>query len=159
VNNRRRFIYLGVVLTFMLQALRSFSQSTAYLLSLWAMEFAVLVLIAYEVWDKIADRRRVAKRRKIIFGLMNEGQAILDDVPTVHPERVDSWFQSAEAWTKKTQAALEGYSSQALTAFNHLRLPTVNYPNVCGGAHQSYKALIAKLDNLRSIMEKPEVYY
>jgi hypothetical protein len=128
----------------------------------WVMlviEAAVLAIIAYESIRIALTHHRIEKRKKIILGLMNDGQAILEDVPTVHPERVDSWYQSAEAWTKRTRAVLESYSSQALTAFNHLRLPTVDYPNVSPGAHPAFKALIAKLDNLRSIMEKPEVYY
>lgn len=124
------------------------------------MEFAVLGLIAYEVWDKIADRRRIKKRTKVLFGLLNTGQELLNGVPSVnYPENVAGWVEQVLAWTKEARTALEGYTAHALASFNHLNIPTVNYTGVSAGAHAHFKELMARLDNLRNIMEKPEVYY
>jgi hypothetical protein len=153
-------VYLGMVMAFILHALQQFSQSIAYSLSLWVMEFMVLALIAYEVCEHVIDRRRVGKRKRTILARMNSGQALLEKVPpAVRPERVDKWAREVDEWIHSTRTILESYSSHAVASFNHVRSIPNNYPDVAAGAQDKLKEIAARLENLRSIMEKPEVYY
>jgi hypothetical protein len=124
------------------------------------VEFAVLAVIAYEAIHHAINHRRIGKRKAVILDLMNEGQSLLAAVAsTRQPERVAGWTRQVEDWIAKTQTILQGYSSQASGSFNHLRLAPFNYPDIAPGAHDHFKVLQARIENLRSIMEKPEVYY
>lgn len=124
------------------------------------IELGVLAIIAYEAIHAVIDRKRISRRKTAILGLMGRGQSLLDSVPTDYrSELVDGWAQQGERWIKDAQTLLAAYSSQALGSFNHLRLSSFNYPNVSAGAHSHFKVLMARMENLRGIMEKPEVCY
>jgi hypothetical protein len=72
---------------------------------------------------------------------------------------VTEWKQSVEDWAQETVALLESYSPQAAASFRLGRRMSASYPGIADGAQTSYGWLLFALDNLRAIMEKPDVYY
>src|SRR5438552_11687522 len=78
---RRRVLYFSVVLLIMLDTLKRFSESVAYSISIWVMEFLVLALIAYEVFIAIYRHWTVKKRLKVLFRAMKKGQELEDATP------------------------------------------------------------------------------
>ena len=148
---RRRVLYASVVLLMMLDTLKRFSDSTAYAISMWLMELLVLLLIAYEVVAAICRHRVVKRRLNTLFKSMEKGHKLEEDVP--HPgwpsDRISTWIQ-------ETQALLKSYSAQAEIAFLHdPHVIPPNYPLPV----REYHLLVTRLNNLRAIMENPEVYF
>lgn len=71
--------------------------------------------------------------------------------------RVGEWAQAVSNWGEETRVLLNSFSAQAESAF----LLQVGTPYVTGsqGAVIEYVFLISGLNNLRGIIEKPDVYF
>ena len=155
---RRQVLNLCVVLLIMIDTLKRFSDSTAYSVSMWVMEFLVLSLIAYEVFTAISRDRKIRNRLEVLFEAMNKGQELQRRPPSVHEPSliVSEWKTSANSWIENTQTLLRSYSPQAEASFLHdpHTIPP-NYP----APWPEYHLLVVRLNNLRGIMEKPEVYF
>jgi len=155
---RRRVLYVSVVLLMMLDTLKRFSDSTAYAISMWLMELLVLLLIAYEVMAAIWRHQVVKRRLHTLLKSMEKGHKLEEDTP--HPgwpsERISPWKDSVNAWIQETQLLLKSYSAQAEIAFLHD--PHVIQPNYRLPVRE-YHLLVTRLNNLRGIMERPEVYF
>jgi hypothetical protein len=161
MSPRRRVLYLSVVLLIMLETLKRFSDSTAYSISMWIMEFFVLLLIGYEVGSGILYSRKKRERIAGIFGLMSAGYALQRRSPNRNADQstIDEWISSVNDWIKGTSELLHGYSAQAEAAFLLGTRHDASYPGVAFAAEQYFGLLITRLDNLQGIMEKPEVYF
>jgi type II secretory pathway pseudopilin PulG len=132
------------------------------------VDLLVLVVIVIE-WIRTESRERkqaqkasqreklVAERIEALRQLMSQGQEIQSNPPPPGDARVDSWSKMADRWGEKTQALLRSYSAPAETSFLH-RPPIgpTTYAHI--GAQVAYSTLVARLDNLRGIIEKPDVY-
>jgi hypothetical protein len=134
----------------------------------WLMlvvEILVLALIAYEIaitlWRKHVVNVRVAR----LFQQMSKGQELQKSAP--HSLNTDSrmvagrWVQSAREWSRETESLLASYSAQATAAFvldTSGEMPPW-YASIESSAQNQYSTLVVQLDNLRGIMEKPDVYF
>jgi hypothetical protein len=63
------------------------------------------------------------------------------------------------AWIDETSKFLKEYSAQAEAAFSLGVRHDASYPGVAVTAQQVFGLLVARLDNLQGIMEKPDVYF
>jgi hypothetical protein len=73
------------------------------------------------------------------------------------------WKRDVEKWSARIDALLKGYSIGASAAFLHdsgSSLDSIWYRReVAAGAHEAYETLQRRLNNLRGILERPEVYF
>ena len=73
--------------------------------------------------------------------------------------RVAEWAKEAEGWMKETDDFLKTCSVQASIAFLTAgAMPTATFYNLADGARQTYFTLLWRLQNLKDIMERPDVY-
>jgi hypothetical protein len=134
----------------------------------WVMlvvEVLVLLLILYEVFVGVRDRREQQRRNQVIRErvamvrhAMQTGQELQRSSPRFGHSDTDRWYQAAKKWTEKTRALLKSYSLQAEASFVDVSdMPPVS---AYGGfaAPQEYGELLVRIGNLRGIMEKPDVY-
>ena len=143
------------------QTLGRFRDSLAYSISMWVMELLVLLLIAYEVFGKLGHDRNIRKRSVALNTLLTRGVELQSHPPYfgVTQEESGKWNQSVTAWVEETAEALQKWSTQAAATFRHGVWHAASYPNIAPASHSSFGLLSHRLDNLRKIMEKPEVYY
>ena len=148
----------------------------------WIMlviEAAVLLLIAYEVGVNYCryrvETKQKERRNKILAVLsdfMFRGQTIQHNVPTPNDMGtvITDWIALVAEWRIEVSQYLAETSSRAESAFSlisdshqsgdHVFHHTADASfYVTGLVAQSYRPLIAYLSNLRSIMEKPEIYF
>jgi hypothetical protein len=129
----------------------------------WIMlvvEVLVLLLIAYEIghgmWRKFILRRRT----KLVLKFLWDGLALKHDACTVTEDAVGTWKESVEAWTQATITGLQNHSIAAGLSFVHTPTrPAGSYGGVTRGANDTYGVLVARIDTLREIMEKADVYF
>jgi hypothetical protein len=148
----------------------------------WVMlvvEFLVLSLIAYEVVTNIVRDRRISRRQSAVnerllalTEFMKKGQELQGSIPM--PQKGDltailAWTISVQKWSEEVQTYLTQYSARAAAAFalivsSHEVDSIVRdskgftFP-IGGGIREAYQRLVSQLNNLRGIMEKPEVYF
>lgn len=129
------------------------------------LEFAVLAFIAYEVVTSVWHKRKIRRRSKEIFQLFSKGQALQYAAPpagTMDEAIVAAWVESVKAWIMEVHKFLEGYSAQAAASFIHESGGvSVTYRGVSGLAEAQswYATLQTRLNSLRNIMEKLDVYF
>jgi hypothetical protein len=132
---------------------------------LLVIEIAVLAVIAIEYGERKYKETRRGKRLAAILVQLSKGQEIQSQAPpagTTDESIATAWIERVEAWNADTLKLLAGYSSQAATAFVHESGgPSLTYRGVTGTAQARnwYSGLQSRLNNLQSIMEKPEVYF
>jgi hypothetical protein len=133
----------------------------------WAIlivDLLVLVVIVIEYVHQLRRERKESRRQKIIDERVQairkailEGQKVQrSSVPYKDPG-TDAWLESVKKWTDETQLLLASYSPQAEASF--MDISSMALGNIGSiGAQSYYNQLLARLINLRGIMEKPEVY-
>ncbi|HEV3513734.1 MAG TPA: hypothetical protein VGS05_18660 [Candidatus Sulfotelmatobacter sp.] len=134
---------------------------------MFGIEAIALLLIAYEVFYSVYERRKtrernieIGERKKQLFSLIAKGQAILHHAPSVGQfTEVDHWGKSVDEWTATVEKQLTEYSSEAAISFAQVVVASTPIPHIAPGADWHYRALRARLENLRNITEKAEVYY
>jgi hypothetical protein len=92
------------------------------------------------------------------------GQELRDSVPpsAQDPSQLKAWIKSVEDWIQDTQKEIANHSTQAGISFAHFSggsSSSINYGGISGGAQIWYRELLSRLDNLRNIMEKADVYF
>ncbi len=129
----------------------------------WIMllvEVLVLVLIAAEIAPTLIHKKIARKRQRVLFSLLVKGQEILNRAPSPFDQApVDSWGKSADLWSEEVTKVLGGYSKHATAAFSHQPQVGAPYHHIAPGAWPQYGRLTARVENLRNIIEKPEIYY
>jgi hypothetical protein len=131
-----------------------------------AIEAAVLLLIAYEIYVGVKERKKAKQRAGIvetrvtaIREMMSKGQNLLrSQPPFVPPQPLALWVNGVDNWTEQTKNLLRSYSAHAEMTF--LQHPTI-LVNSYGSNPKPhvYGSLEHRLNNLRNIMEKPDVYF
>jgi hypothetical protein len=139
---------------------------------------ALVLLVILGEWGVSEFRlRRDRKRRthlaevvKAISGLLQKGEKVREELPApAESEEIKVWQAQAQTWTDETDGFLLERSSGASTAFR-LILGTGDMSQIVQTSsgrtfsidnrlRPSYERLVAQLHNLRSIMEKPDVYF
>jgi hypothetical protein len=170
---------LGVTIMFMSHTLwHMFNDVRPFDWVMLIVEVAVLLLILYEVIVGAVrsrqEKQRQAKLDAIVASLakqMDEGHSLQVTTPSPQLElaKIREWIQSVRAWSHATEIILKHYSLRAVRAFtlvvNANTADTVVHPSegvsfyVAGEFREAYQRLLAQLDNLRRIIEKPEVYF
>lgn len=143
------------------------------------LELGVFALIAYEVVVGIVRHRRAAKRQRELDDVVRtlsdfifKGQCLQQNVPD--PNHTDwavqePWLKSVAAWSIETSQFLSARSQRASAAFLLVTdssstdrvVIKLEGSSIClfGVIRERYQMLLVQLNNLRSIMEKPEVYF
>jgi hypothetical protein len=127
------------------------------------VELLVLLLIAYEVWIGILERRKERKRkndvREKVSALRNamfEGQKIQHSWPKIGGSRAEC-EAALNSWFEQTTKLLRSYSAHAETAFLcEVPEPPNKYGSIEAVFH--YSRLMQRITNLQGIIEKPDVY-
>jgi len=123
------------------------------------IEVLVLGVIAYETISAIWRKRTVHKRLNALFALMEKGISLQQAPPDTDAAAHD-WAQAVDVWITETTQVLSKYSAQAVASFNHQGKPaSISHAGISGIAHGHHAQLLIRLENLRAIMEKPDVYY
>ena len=148
----------------------------------WLMlgiETAVLPLILYEVIVGIARHRGATRRQselnKIVTSLCqftDEGLELQRRVPDTAKEEtrvLRSWMTNTKAWGDKASEFLATHSQQASAAFLLVHdlsssdlvvfAPSGDVFYLASPLREHYQRLLTQLNNLRQIIEKPEVYF
>jgi len=100
----------------------------------------------------------------LFFNTWSGGQTLQANAPpdgTTDTAIAAAWVDSVKQWIQQTFAFLAKYSPQAATSFIHNSGGAVEYPKISthSQARDWYRTLIARINNLRRIMEKPDVYF
>jgi len=138
---------------------RLFAGSRPVDILMLVIEFLVLALIAYEVGGAVLGKRRTRQRLMVIRGLLVKGQALQQRAPKgpgITDARRDRG-KDVDLWERETSHVLDSYSSQAVASFMYdSGIVGTVYPWVADSKH--YAGLVLHLQNLKSIMEKPDIY-
>jgi hypothetical protein len=105
------------------------------------------------------DRRiLVAQRVAALRDAMSKGQKLRLCTPGSGDPHVEEWAQAVTNWGEETRVLLESFSAHAGAVFV---TQMSSSPHITGseGALFEYISLISRLDNLRGIIEKPDVYF
>jgi hypothetical protein len=125
----------------------------------WLMlviETAVLALIAWEIGRDIWHKRKMRRWHDTLSGLMSKGQKLRWRQPN-DDEPVAAWENSAKAWIRETGDFLEQSSPKAAAWF--LQEVDSSYYEISRNKHFWDTALFTRIQNLRDIMEKCDVYF
>jgi hypothetical protein len=145
----------------------------------WWLLAADVAIVALIVWLDVPEqlhKRRCAKIVKALSDFMFMGHTLAGSVPNPElPEvgssdKIEMWRQSVEDWRTETAQYLSAHSSKATSAFLLITLSETNVTNIVhplegwsfhlsGYQRETYQALLGYMNNLRAIIEKPEVYF
>jgi hypothetical protein len=126
------------------------------------IELLVLVLIAYEVGHPIYHQRKVRRRSRAITGFVESGRKLQNLAPGIEASdaEVSQWIESVEAWNNETHDFLKRYSAEAAASYLHNPGKfSGDYMGVAVKAQRVRRGLEERLNNLRDIMEKADVYF
>jgi hypothetical protein len=142
---------------------RSFLKHDAFDYAMIVIELAVLLLIAGEIGVHAKRYFRHRRRTRRILDFLSEGQRFQQKAPSLGAgvEEMSAWIDCVKAWSEQTSSLLSRYSSEASSSFFHKSggvYESFGYGHVAQGAQEWYITLQGRLNNLREIMEKPEVY-
>jgi hypothetical protein len=125
------------------------------------VEVLVLLMLAYQQFTRITHKRRLDKQLSKLFYALAEGQelqAIAPDMIDEDSASLGRWKHAVRDWVDVTRKTLEGCSGNAVISFMHnpdLRLTHSGRIN----PRSDYESLIARLNNLRCIMEHMDAYF
>lgn len=133
----------------------------------WAILIVDFLVLAVILWLDAPERfhkRRVRKRLAIVQRMMLDGHALRNSVAdaNVSDEAASKWIQSVQSWIDTSYKTLADTSMQAALAFIHRNvIPDIYFGGVTNRADVSkqFQELLLRLENLRNIMEKADVYF
>ena len=144
------------------------------------LELGVFLFIAYEVIVGIVRHRRATRRQKelkqIVTSLsqfMDDGLGLQRSVPDTAKEESGvllSWMMNTNVWGDKASDFLAAHSRQASAAFLLVHdsssadsvvftLSGDEFFYLASPIREHYQRLLTQLNNMRQIIEKPEVYF
>ena len=135
----------------------------------WAILIVDFLVLAIIIWLDAPERfhkRKVRKQLVSVQRIMLDGHTLRESAPTAVPDVTHDvaalWVQSVQAWINDSHESLAGSSRQAALAFIHRDVaPDVIYGAISerANARTHFRELLIRLDNLRNIMEKADVYF
>lgn len=163
---RRVVLYIGAILVIMADTIRHlFGDSRPIDILMLVIEALVLAIIAYEAIKEIFSRRRIRAITSQLRFFLSQGQHLYNEPPApqakeLHPVAM-AWSANVQAWTDAVQKFLSKTSEPAAVVFNHLPIRSETHQGVHVPQHiePTFIALDERLKTLRSIMEKPNVYF
>ena len=143
--------------------MRSFLRHDAFDRAMLVIELLVLFIIGFEAVVHAWGHFKVAHRLKHVRARFAEGQELQRNAPQLgaRSEDVTRWVMNVDAWVNATNRLLTGYSYQASASFLHdpghmFRLVTAH--QIASAAESPYAQLQDRLNNLKRIIETPNVY-
>ena len=133
----------------------------------WAILIVDFLVLAVIIWLDAPERfhrKRVRKRLVLVQRIMLEGHALRSSVSTANEsnQTASDWIQSVQAWIDTSYQSLADVSMQAALAFMHRNVvPDVSWGGITTrlDISRQFQELLVRLDNLRNIMEKADVYF
>jgi nitrogen fixation/metabolism regulation signal transduction histidine kinase len=125
------------------------------------VQVLVLLMLAYQQFTRIIHKRRLDRQLSKLFYALAEGQELQAIAPDMIDEDAASfgkWKHAVRDWMDVTRKTLESCSGNAVISFMHnpdFQLTRTDRIN----ARTDYESLIARLNNLRCIMEHMDAYY
>lgn len=128
------------------------------------VELLVLLIIGIEGGISLVGwckrRGKVAK----VNEFMIRGQSIQSKAPVgqASPQILADWTNLADVWEKETNSYLSKHSAQAAATFLQDvsgAMMSFSYNRVTPSIRVEFERLSTRLINLRSIMEKPAIYF
>ena len=160
---RREPLYLSAtVVLIMLDMLRRMfaPNSWFFAISIWVMQFLVLFFVVRDSVVRALRNRKIKARKRELRALLHDGQGLQQNTPnSIVGSEVEGWRTSVGRWIDNTTKELDGFSPQAAVAFKQIQKSPSSQHGVSPAIGELYGNLVQHVDNLRSIMEKPEVYY
>jgi len=147
----------------MLQAIKHmFSEVKPFDWLMLCVEVAVLLLIAGEAIFAWLHRRHKRAATIRTNALLAEGQLLADSVPKIlaGDDCANAWIDQVKDWIKRAQSFLASDAKEAVVVFNQKTLgPYYVMMEVSPQALNWSHDLDSRLKSLRSIMEKPDIYF
>ena|SRR5208283_2726634 len=133
----------------------------------WAILIVDFLVLAVILWLDAPERfhkKKVRKRLVLVQRIMLDGHALRNSVSTASAsnQTASQWIQSVQAWIDTSHQSLADVSMQAALAFMHRNVvPDVSWGGVTNrqDVSRQFQELLVRLDNLRNIMEKADVYF
>ena len=146
-------------------------------IDIWILVVDALI-VALIAWVDIPEKlhkRRVGKRLASLLPFVERGQELQRTIPeydaTYDAVTGKEWMNSVVMWGKETRTFLEQCSPAGARLFEHTaetaQLVNPQYVHtesgrsfpIHGDQRDSYQRLVARLNNLHRIMEKPDAYF
>jgi hypothetical protein len=140
---------------------RVLAQSQPIDLAILGIEVLLLLVLAYQQFTRIVHKRRLNKQLSKLFYALAEGQelqAIAPDTIDENSVNLGKWKRAVRNWMDVTRTILEGCSGNAVISFAHDPVLTLTHAGRMS-ARSEYESLIARLNNLRCIMEHIDAYF
>ena len=132
----------------------------------WAILIVDFLVLAVILWLDAPERfhkRKVRKRLLIVQKIMLDGHSLRESAPPVANatnDAADQWVRSVKIWIDNADQSLAATSRQAALAFIHREVaPDIMWNGIHVYARAQFGELLHRLDNLRNIMEKADVYF
>lgn len=132
----------------------------------WWLLGADLAIVVLIIWLDVPDKVHHWRRKKVIrqlVKLLNDGQILSDgSVPPnsqATEAEVQVWNRQVEAWIIQVQSFLREKSQSALSIFSHHELGPLYGLRIHVNSEKWFYELNARLKNLRSIIERSDVYF
>ena len=126
---------------------------------LLVIEVLVLALIAAEFFKSVWRKHTIHKRQIAIRRLIARGQELLQETPKGSAD-TPTWAAAGNAVIEDAKTFLNRYSPEALTVFlDNADRRSVEWRGVHSSFRVPYEELNHRIKNLRSIMEKADVYF
>jgi hypothetical protein len=127
------------------------------------IEVLLLLVLAYQQFTRIVRKRRLNKQLSKLFYALAEGQelqAIAPDTDSIdeNSANLGKWKRAVRNWIDVTRQSLEGCSGNAVISFMHDPVLTLSHVGRMS-ARSECESLIARLNNLRCIMEHIDAYF
>jgi hypothetical protein len=130
----------------------------------WAMlvvELLVLLLVAYEVIEKLWKQGKEKRMTKAIVRYRDAGQALRTNVPAPQADEqfLVAWQQRVTAWTQESYDGIGRYSAHAASCFLYppSRMAS-QHIGVHAGAQDYLSITLQRLEVLRGIVENASAY-
>ena len=129
-----------------------------------ALELAFIVVVLWLELPERFHKKKVSKSLRAVQLSMVLGQKLQNSVPSSSqdPSQTHAWAKSVQDWIQDTQREMAKHSTQAGISFAHFAggaSSTISYSGMSTHTQRWYKELLWRLDNLRNIMEKADVYF
>jgi hypothetical protein len=132
----------------------------------WAILIVDFLVLAVILWLDAPERfhkRKVRKRLLMVQRIMLDGHNLRTSAPAVviaTNDVAEQWVKSVQTWIDGAYQSLANASMQAALAFIHRDVaPDIVWGGVHANARGQFGELLHRLDNLRNIMEKADVYF
>jgi hypothetical protein len=132
-------------------------QESTGALGTWQSIAVVLVLLAalYQLAETIYHQVRIHMRRKVLSRILSDGHTLQNARFSDHSlDELMPSKMAVDAWFKETTSTLRTYSSEAASFFE-----SVSVPGTPPGTLSAEEIFRLRLDNLRAIVERPDLYY